>query len=257
MRRGPVASAGHPLPAQMAQPAGRAKGQTRHPQSSSIISTARRSAKLLEQRLALVAKAVPVTDETAVDRKLRPAGAVDLPPTPTGAADHRAVTTNRSPQAYAAHPDQEIFASLPGAGPVLGPRLLASLGSQRERFGAAADLQQYTGHRAGDQDAAAALVTFTGAISVPSSTSKASTSMPRKAFCGAAGRRPITCNNGPRAVRITRPCGRWPSNGSGSSSVAGRIAHPIRKPIYEAALRKSGSPLVALVRPRGTGQKSL
>ena len=27
----------------------------------------------------------------------------------------------------------------------MGPRLLASLGSQRERFGAAADLQQYTG----------------------------------------------------------------------------------------------------------------
>lgn len=43
--------------------------------------------------------------------------------------------------AYAAHPDRVIFASLPGAGPVLGPRLLASLGSQRERFGTAADLQ--------------------------------------------------------------------------------------------------------------------
>ena len=35
--------------------------------------------------------------------------------------------------------------SLPGAGPVLGPRLLASMGSQRERFGAASQLQHYTG----------------------------------------------------------------------------------------------------------------
>ncbi len=48
--------------------------------------------------------------------------------------------------AYAAHPDHGIFASLPGAGPVLGPRLLASLGADRERFaGSAAPLQCYTG----------------------------------------------------------------------------------------------------------------
>jgi len=47
---------------------------------------------------------------------------------------------------YAAHPDREIFASLPGAGPVLGPRLLGSLGSNRERFAAGAtQLQRYTG----------------------------------------------------------------------------------------------------------------
>ena len=39
------------------------------------------------------------------------------------------------------------IASLPGAGPVLGPRLLASLGSQRDRFGAATDLQHFTGIR--------------------------------------------------------------------------------------------------------------
>ena len=54
-------------------------------------------------------------------------------------------TTTADASAYAAHPDHAIFASLPGAGPVLGPRLLASLGSQRERFAAAADLQHYTG----------------------------------------------------------------------------------------------------------------
>jgi transposase len=48
--------------------------------------------------------------------------------------------------AYAAHPDHALFASLPGAGPVLGPRLLASLGADRERFAAsAAQLQCYTG----------------------------------------------------------------------------------------------------------------
>ncbi len=48
-------------------------------------------------------------------------------------------------QAFLQHPDREIFASLPGAGPVLAPRLLASMGSQRERFQSAANLQCYTG----------------------------------------------------------------------------------------------------------------
>ena len=91
--------------------------------------------------------------------------------------------------AYAVHPDREIFASLPGAGAVLGTRLLASIGSRRERFGAAADLQRYTGI-APVTKKSGLRVTFTGVTCVPSSTSKASTNLPRKAFCGVAGRRP-------------------------------------------------------------------
>ena len=92
-----------------------------------------RSAKLLEQRLALVAKAVPVTDETAVIESfvLRVqllAGSCSWSQRTIAEFDRQIAA------AYAAHPDQAIFASLPGAGPVLGPRLLASLGAQRERF---------------------------------------------------------------------------------------------------------------------------
>jgi len=37
-------------------------------------------------------------------------------------------------QVFAAHEDHALFDSLPGAGPVLAPRLLATLGSQRDRF---------------------------------------------------------------------------------------------------------------------------
>jgi len=37
-------------------------------------------------------------------------------------------------QAAEAHPDFAIFDSLPGAGPVLAPRLLAAFGSQRDRY---------------------------------------------------------------------------------------------------------------------------
>jgi transposase len=44
-----------------------------------------------------------------------------------------------------AHPDFAIFDSLPGAGPVLVPRLIAAFGTQRDRYQKAAELQQYSG----------------------------------------------------------------------------------------------------------------
>jgi len=103
-----------------------------------------RSAKLLEQRLALVAKAVPVTDETARIESF--ALRVQLICRQLQLVQQTITHYDwQIAQAYAAHPDREIFASLPGAGPVLGPRLLASLGAQRERYACAADLQHYTG----------------------------------------------------------------------------------------------------------------
>jgi transposase len=43
------------------------------------------------------------------------------------------------------HPDYFIFASLPGAGPVMAPRLLAAFGSQRDRYASADEVQIYSG----------------------------------------------------------------------------------------------------------------
>jgi transposase len=43
------------------------------------------------------------------------------------------------------HPDFPLFNSLPGAGAVLAPRLLAAFGEQRERYTSADELQQYAG----------------------------------------------------------------------------------------------------------------
>ncbi len=42
-------------------------------------------------------------------------------------------------------PDYEVFSSLPGAGPVFTPRLLAAFGEDRERFQSAAEVQRYSG----------------------------------------------------------------------------------------------------------------
>ena len=104
-----------------------------------------RSARLQEQRLALVARAVAVTDETGVIasfvlRVQLLARQLQLVQKTMAEFDRQIAA------AYAAHPDRAIFASLPGAGPVLGTRLLASLGANRERFAdEAAQLQRYTG----------------------------------------------------------------------------------------------------------------
>ena len=104
-----------------------------------------RSTKLLAQRLALIENAVPVTDEPAVlgSFVLR----VQLVCRQLQALQRTlAAFDQQLAAAYAAHPDRALFASFPGAGPVLGPRLLASLGANRERFAdAATQLQRYTG----------------------------------------------------------------------------------------------------------------
>lgn len=46
---------------------------------------------------------------------------------------------------FAAHPDAGIFASFPGAGPVMAPRLLVAFGSCRDRWDRVEDFQPYTG----------------------------------------------------------------------------------------------------------------
>jgi transposase len=46
---------------------------------------------------------------------------------------------------FATHPNQEIFASLPGAGELLAPKLLVMFGDHRERFPTAAAIQTLAG----------------------------------------------------------------------------------------------------------------
>jgi hypothetical protein len=45
----------------------------------------------------------------------------------------------------AEHPDAPLFASFPGAGDVLAPRLVAAFGTDRERYAAATEVQQQSG----------------------------------------------------------------------------------------------------------------
>jgi transposase len=203
-----------------------------------------RSAKLLEQRLALVAKAVPVTDETALIESF--ALRVQLICRQLQLVQQTLRSYEQQiASAYAAHPDHEIFASLPGAGPVLGPRLLASMGSQRERFGAAADVQQYTG------------------IAPVTKRSGGSCYIHRRYLCPKFHKQSFH-----EYAKESILWSRWAAAYYLQQRVKGSPHHtavralafkwqrvifrcwqnrtPYQEAIYEAALKKSGSPLVAL-----------
>ena len=103
-----------------------------------------RSAELVQRRLELVAGAVALTeDEALVDsyavRVQLVARQLQLLAPAVKHYDQQIAA------AYAQHPDRPVFAALPGAGPVLGPRLLAALGTQRDRLAGATHLQRHSG----------------------------------------------------------------------------------------------------------------
>lgn len=100
--------------------------------------------QLLEKRLEAIAPMQPLTTDPAV---LEPArlSITMLARQLLALRPAIAAFEQRIAELYAAHPDRAIFDSLPGAGPALGPRLLAAFGSDRGRFESAASIQQYSG----------------------------------------------------------------------------------------------------------------
>ena len=103
-----------------------------------------RSQKLLDQRLALVRVAVPVTDQAVILQSF--AWRVQLIARQLQLLQQTIASfDDQIALVYRQHEDHAIFDSLPGAGPTLGPRLLGSLGSQRERYPRNTNLQSYSG----------------------------------------------------------------------------------------------------------------
>jgi transposase len=103
-----------------------------------------RSQTLIQKRLEFIAQALPLTQNPAW---------LDSYALRVHVVAHQLQWVQRAVQQYdqqiaqsfARHPDRAIFDSLPGAGPVLAPRLLAAVGSCRERFPHPASLQRYSG----------------------------------------------------------------------------------------------------------------
>ncbi len=103
-----------------------------------------RGAERIEARIAMLKSALPLTTDAGV---LMPS----LVATRTSVAELRSLIEGIASyeqviaRVFKAHPDAFIFSSLPGAGPTFAPRLLAAVGSDRERYESVDAMQQYLG----------------------------------------------------------------------------------------------------------------
>jgi transposase len=123
-----------------------AAAQTARPQTLRAFYTQHnvRRPERIAERLALLAKARPLTSDPAVVEPARLQVKM-LVALLRVQQTHIAVFTDRIAERFAAHPQAPLFRQLPGAGPVLAPRLLVAFGDRRERYPTAASMQKYSG----------------------------------------------------------------------------------------------------------------
>jgi transposase len=103
-----------------------------------------RRAKVLDERLASIKAATPLTMDEAIiiPYRLQTLVLVEQLRVQLEAIKQYDDEIERLAQK---HVDYALFRALPGAGPSLAPRLLVAFGEQRERYSNAADLQKYAG----------------------------------------------------------------------------------------------------------------
>jgi len=103
-----------------------------------------RRAHVVEDRLKLIAAAMPLTTDAAiVEPAILTVQMLVEQLRVLAVAILRYET--RQAELFAAHEDAPIFASFPGAGAIFAPRLLAAFGSDRSRYDSALAIQQYSG----------------------------------------------------------------------------------------------------------------
>jgi transposase len=103
-----------------------------------------RDQELIERRILAIHQAIPAIRDRAVIEAKSAVVKVTVQLI-RSLVEGIAGLDHRIEEAAAAHPDFFIFDSLPGAGPVMAPRLLAAFGSQRDRYRSAGEVQSYTG----------------------------------------------------------------------------------------------------------------
>ena len=100
--------------------------------------------ELTEERLQGIAEAMPALQDRAVIEAKRAVVQV-IAQLLCSLLEGIANLDRKIEESASSHPDFFIFDSLPGAGAALAPRLLAALGSQRDRYGSAEEVQKYSG----------------------------------------------------------------------------------------------------------------
>ncbi len=103
-----------------------------------------RRSNVTEDRLKQIRSALPLTtDEPVIETSVLMVQSIA--PQLRASIDAIARFDKRIKEVFQKHPDSEIFSSLPGAGSVLAPRLLAAMGSDRRRFNSSAEVAEYSG----------------------------------------------------------------------------------------------------------------
>ena len=103
-----------------------------------------RRGDVIEKRLALIEKAVPLTNDPAlIESSIITVQALIL----GLRASHTAINRfdREIARVFAQHPDAALFAALPGSGTAYSARLLAAFGSRRERFESAEAMLNFSG----------------------------------------------------------------------------------------------------------------
>jgi transposase len=104
----------------------------------------RMSPERLDGLISAIRSATPLTTDEAI---IAPSSL--LATSYVGLLDqlHRSITAydQQIAAVWADHPDRELFASFPGAGAVMAPRLATAFGQDRTRFADAAQIQTYSG----------------------------------------------------------------------------------------------------------------
>ena len=103
-----------------------------------------RNGELIERRIQGIGQAKPAIHDRAVIEAKRAMVKVTARLI-SSLLDGISELDGKISEAAAAHPDFFIFASLPGAGEIMAPRLLAAFGSQRDRYASAEEVQIYSG----------------------------------------------------------------------------------------------------------------
>jgi len=103
-----------------------------------------RSPERIKERLELIRSTSPLTNDRAVIKTCLIT--VKLLIAQIGQLNRAIDEFNKELKTfYDKHPDHDIFDSFPGSGGVLGPRLLAAWGTDRDRYEASDNMQKYSG----------------------------------------------------------------------------------------------------------------
>jgi transposase len=99
---------------------------------------------VIENRLKQIRSALPLTTDAPV---IEPSVFIvkTIAPQIHLLLDAVAQFDRKIKEVFQKHPDAPIFSSFPGAGPVLAPRLLAAMGSDRSRFSSSLEVAEYSG----------------------------------------------------------------------------------------------------------------